>query len=548
MAKYFMTPKGIFKEHQDDLFTGILEAKPPFSFHKEYDICETVDDEMEEKLSLKFQRMPISVFQEALEFLRWCRLKHQSEGFVAHRYFAETGTWKNYVPYQATSGTALCYHMELDLSQSSRVAADTHSHPPKDEKGTGASFHSSTDGLDERKNDGLFIVVTGWTPMTCDPDIVGCVEGKKFHLKPEQFFDLSIYNPKPTFPEEWKSRVSSYPCTHCERKRDLDRLSKEISDTSRVYEDEKKYRLIPKKVLDLLRSAPNIELPGKAIMESQKAYERLMSPNWPRMFRCDNHGCGKLQSFLNCTDCKRGVATTKVFEIISDMMDEMYLFTERKEDVATATLIVEESLKKEPVLPDKTAAITPPPHSLPVSASTGDLGRKDERSSSIVVVSTDRKCGNDCIYNAIPHEHAESKSTLEKAWRAMNTEPSAAKVRSVVGCSSRACVESKHIWAICELRKRYFELVVKCPSDFCKEGGHTWDRCEVKAYLISLVKSGIEFSVPEKKSSILEPVVIGDTCVCLPACSMREIPHRHELSDDAKAKASSEMSMYGDGM
>jgi hypothetical protein len=540
----------MFEEYSDDLFEGMIKVEFPIPVSKEDEI-EVTEEELSDKLSLKFERMPLSLFQQTLEFLKWCHQEKKSEGFVAHRYI--DGKWENVVFPQWVTATSVCYHPELLIEKSTRVVGDTHAHPPK-EGGSGGSFHSHTDSLDERKNNGIFVVVTGWTPMTCDPDIVGCVRGKRFHLKPESLFDLTQYDPNPSFPEEWKNMVGSTPCKGCERKRDLEKIGKEANEKKLAYEHDKQFRLVPQAVLEVWRTevAKDKETLGKKVREAIKdATSRLTGSSWLRLLRCDNHGCKKLCNTVSCSECNKTILRDKIIDSIVDLLDEHEAVTQNPQELALIREVIEEDMKPKelpPVVIGPTPSSATGPggsgHTHPMSTTStpgttaADNSSKKPETNHLLVVSTGKACTADCVYKEYPHRHSESSSLLEKVFSEivegkprMNcsnhegrclypetvacdngcvfsrtssqaTPPggvdSKASDHLLPKCEMAACIEKGHTYYSCDIKRSLDTAAKMCPGKQCELSGHSWNACEYKILMIRLIASG-RMKPPVKK-------------------------------------------------
>lgn len=598
MGEFKVTPKGVFEKYQDDLFEGWLKADFPIPFSLEHDKVDVVQEEIEEKLWIKFERMPLRLFQQVLEFLRWCYEERKSEGFVAHRYI--DGVWEN-VPFpQWNSSGSVCYHPELLLEKATRVVGDTHSHPP-----SYGSQHSSTDGLDERKNNGIFIVVKGWTPMTCEPDIVGVVRGRKFHLKPESMFDLKDYDPNPSFPEEWKKMVGPTPCKACEKKREIDRVAKEVDDKKKKWEDDS-FRLIPKPALEVLRAEvrKEEEKPSKALKGRWEEYKKRY--NAPgngyrqlKLVRCDNYNCKKLCGTVKCDVCSGTILTEAVVESIGDMLDELWYDENEPEAVKLIVAVCAEDAKEggeKKVQAAKDAAVPfglpeLPPAQKTETASTASKSKVPEI-PHIIIVASDRPCGDSCVYKEFPHEHAKSHEDLQAAFKEITEGrsrencqtvgkkclypemkvcdngctfaresvssaqfPLGLKV-SIPTCKNESCRDAGHTYLSCDVKTAFEEAERLCPSKACQASGHSWWSCEVKGLNVYLMKEGLLKPKEEKKDdetkrypaplpSIdgLMDIIVGDSAVCPgEKCSHFGRTHQHEIAKSVTSPGSSSAS------
>jgi hypothetical protein len=543
MVKYLVTPKGFFEEYSDDLFSGILKAETPIPYEKQWDTMEIVDYEIEEKVELKFNKMPLKLFQQTLAFLKWCHEERKSEGMVCHRY--KDGAWSNQVFPQWNTSTSVCYHPELDLAHATGIVGDTHSHPP-----TYGSHHSHTDSLDERKNNGIFVVVKGFNPMDCSPEIIGYVRGKKFHLKPEQFLDITLYDQTPEFPEEWKGLVGNTPCKGCDRKREIERLGKEVSEKRLAYEDDKKFRLVPKAVLEAWRTevAKGKETLGSKVKEAIKAIRAKSPPTYAKFFRCDNYGCYKLFTNAFCPECQKNVGSDKMLESLIDILDELDAVTNNPQELDIIKEIIESEFDPKPLPPVQIGLPAAVP-SANTSASTASTTtptptvttpcRKEKVVPDILIVAADKPCGEGCPYKDYPHEHFDSKEGLEKLFKeitegkpredcnavgkkcvypeakacengcvwgrskapdeaALKKKPEPPAVDPMLPkCSSEYCKKAGHTYSTCDIKRTLDTVTRMCPSKECEKSGHTWHACEVRHLLIKLVAAGrIEPGVP----------------------------------------------------
>lgn len=531
MAKYLVTPAGVFEEYKDDLFEGTIKAEFPISMNKEYDSMEVSDRELEEKLSVKFNRMPVRLFQEVLCFLEWCYKEKKSEGFVAHRYI--DGKWENVVFPQWNASGSVCYHPELLIEKSTRVMGDTHSHPP-----SYGSQHSHTDGLDERKNNGIFIVVKGFTLMDCSPEIIGCVRGKRFHLRAETLFDIKDYNPSPSFPEEWKERVGVTPCKGCEKRREDARKIDEVTKKKEAFDYEKRFRLVPKSALEIWRTevAKEKETLGKKVKLIFDEYKKIIpSGYWPRVLRCDNHGCLKYTSSPKCDECHKTIAQEAILNSIIDMADELDAFKSNPEELKLILSVLEEDASKPSETPPPASATpsstvpsssTPSSTSIPVSS-----GAAKAPTNHAFVVATEKPCGNDCVYKDYPHQHADSKETMMKAWerlikgdkgekkkcssssgsclypekdlcmascaweetfnstKALSNSPVTA-FSVLPSCKLSSCKEGGHHYLTCDIGKALEDAKKCCPGKGCEAAGHSWYGCELNKLRRRLVEAG----------------------------------------------------------
>lgn len=518
MAKIIMAHNGTFEQYSDDLFDAVIKLEFPVQFTKEEDTFEVVYGNVEEKISPKFERIPLSIFQEALAFLEWCYEEKHTEGFIAHRYI--DGKWSNVVFHQWNSATSCCYHPELDLQNATRVMADTHSHPPK-KAGHGSSYHSSTDDLDERKNNGIFIVVTGFTPMDCDPNIYGCIRGRRFRLpKAEMMFDISKYEKNPTFPEAWKERVGSSPCKGCERKRDVERTGSEEAEKRAQYEDEKRFRLVPKPVLDAWKTevAKERETPGKALKATWDAYKKRMM-HAQKLIRCDSHQCRKLVYSGVCTDCKIGFGTDTIINSVADMLDEYEAMTNDQEAIGIFTSCIEEELGHTKVHP----VPVPNPY-VPKALAQNPVGTKVPESPHVLLILSDKPCDEKCEYRNFAHRHFATRDDLEKHFKLIASRKTRTEcvneaktctypggmacdngcitflggllpkecpsrfLESLPTCSSPSCKDAGHLWSTCEIKKALTQAV--CPTKVCENLGHQHMDCEVRVLKEKLTAVG----------------------------------------------------------
>ena len=556
MTNYKIAQNGVFEDYQDGigLFHGTLKRDFPLPFTQEDDTFEVVATNLEEELRIDFDRMPLNIFQQMLAFAKAVWKKQQTEVIIFHKYIEKK--WYNSVPYQWVSRTSICYHPELDTSGASMVVSDTHLHPPtKREDGaeTGTSYHSTTDGLDERKNDGIFVVVTGFSPFTCDPDIVCMVRGKKFHLKPEQFLDMSQYDPNPTFPEEWMERVNqvsgNYDCKGCKAQKAKAEAAAKKSSALEAYEEEKKVRIIPIQVIEKWKEANKDEqLPGDAFMETMKKW-REKAPANNKLFRCDNHGCMKNVGMPKCDECGKGILSDAVVKAVAQALNEVHLFDHDLDSMPKYHDAVIKGIEEAEgiTIEDPTkASPTPAPTPTAVSGSPGD-----ER--HIIIVATEKpemkKCEESCPYKNVAHQHVGSKDELKRLFKDVTEGRERTDCKSQGGrclypdtgacaefccwdldkvgeamkspnrfedkvCINTGCIGAGHTWYGCDVRKAKEEASIGCPSKTCETGGHLWPTCPVRVGL----KRAEEIKIQESKKDDLNdetkqfPICIDAGC------------------------------------
>lgn len=559
MVKYFVTPKGFFEEYSDDLFSGVLKSELPLPYDKQWDTMEIVDYDIEEKIELKFIRMPLNLFQQQLMFMKWCHEERKSEGMVCMRYI--DGKWENAVFPQWNTSTSVCYHPELDLAKATRIVGDTHSHPP-----SYGSQHSHTDSLDERKNNGIFIVIKGFNPMDCSPEIIGYVRGKKFHLKPEQFLDITQYDQNPTFPEEWKGLVGTTPCKGCDRRREVERLGKEVSEKRLVYEDDKKFRLVPKVILEAWRSevAKGKETLGSKVKEAVKAIRAKGVPSYPKFFRCDNYGCHKLVAHAFCPECNKSIMVDKMIESFCDFLDEYDAVISNPQELDLIREIIESEFEPKPLPPVQVGlpATTAQTSTTPSTSSTSTLtptvttpSRRERSAPDILVIASGKSCSTSCPYKDYPHDHVEKKEDLEKifkeiiegkprencsavgkkcvypeakacengcVWGRSKTpdEPAkkdakseASKVDPMLpNCISEYCMKAGHTYSTCDIKRTLDTVAKMCPSKNCEQGGHTWHNCDVRMIKIKLIQAGRLKAPQEDDDDTKVFPLVGSAC------------------------------------
>lgn len=149
--------------------------------------------EVEEFFQLTTRKIPFSLFQQALAFLKAVHEKHKSEGMVLLTH--KDGLWGIVIPKQEVSTASVKYENDGHT----RVVGSIHSHPGF------SSTPSGTDHHDEINFDGIHIVVSGFDCLA-DITVHAVVNGGRFQLRPD--YAIEGLENKATFPEEWLQKVS----------------------------------------------------------------------------------------------------------------------------------------------------------------------------------------------------------------------------------------------------------------------------------------------------------------------------------------------------
>lgn len=541
MARFIVAPNGIFEYHKSDLFEGLLKIEFPFPIQKEIDTFDPPSEkELDQELGLIFNRMPLSVFQQALAFMEAVWKKEKVEVVVLFRYI--DGKWENFVPLQWNGMASTCYHPELSPKEATRVAGDMHLHPIKDDGKKSGSFHSSTDHHDEKKNEGIFVVVSGFTPFTCYPDIIGIVRGKRFTLKFESLVDPTKYDPKPTFPPEWMERVKLLPCDGCRPK---------VITTATTYaagsasKEDTGSRLIPEKDVTEWRT----KLPKDKTPNSQRFKE--FYNQWKdkthqgTLFKCDNGPCKKHFEMPECPKCHKPILQAAIVDSVALMIDEIdcWKATER------------EKIQKQ----DETATVPVAaiPESVEAASSTAPEANASDKEGDFLLVHTGGACDEKCPYKAFVHNHVGGREVLEKILKDFSS-PGPQKI----GCKRKeGCLRpgSEKCKNKCALEGLKAEEIPVCQSGTCSAYGHTWMSCKVRELREKIFfpppkeESSIKSSLPEGVKSVLYcgdaecekanhesltcpikklgaalPIVISAThSTCYEACSFKGRPHEH---------------------
>jgi len=311
---------GFFEKYKDDLFEAVIKVDGDPS-----------KEEMSESLAPVFKRMPIRLFKQALAFVEHAHKTQQSEGMVAFRY--KEGIWSLVIPPQWNTGGNVHYHFE-PVEEFGSVVGDMHSHPKM------GSFHSGTDHHDEGKMFGIYLVVSDFRIMNCNPDIVGHVRGKRFKIDPELFFDENDAGGDYAFPEEWKTRLHKPPCTICSPAKPegaREEPSRSFQHewpgrhrggdwSARIREEAQRKGQTPagsndgagrsggeKEVVDLLNA-------GKIRETIVKSYEEWQDDDIASrcyLFECDNQGCEKDLQTLLCPLCSKPVHPRNIVDAVA---------------------------------------------------------------------------------------------------------------------------------------------------------------------------------------------------------------------------------------
>jgi len=491
MARFIVAPNGIFEYHKSDLFEGLLKIEFPFPIQKEIDTFDPPSEkELDQELGLIFNRMPLSVFQQALTFMEAVWKKDKVEVVVLFRYI--DGKWENFVPLQWNGMASTCYHPELSPKEATRVAGDMHLHPIKDDGKKSGSFHSSTDHHDEKKNEGIFVVVSGFTPFTCYPDVIGVVRGKRFPLKFESLVDATKYDPKPTFPPEWMERVKFLPCDGCRPK---------VITTTTTYaggsasKSENGSRLVPVKDIAEWRS----KLPKDKTPNSQrfKDFYTLWKDKTHQgtLFKCDNNGCLAHFEMPECPKCHKVILQTVIVESIALMIDEIDCWrsmerekVQKQDETATAPM----------------AAIPGPVEA--ASSTTPEANASDKEGDFLLVYTGGGTCNEDCPYKAFVHNHVGGTEALEKILKDFSGPRPQILCKMKEGC---LCPGSEKCKNKCALEGLKAEEIPICPSGSCAAGGHKWMNCKVRElrekvfFPPSTGSDLIRSSLPEGVKSVL---------------------------------------------
>jgi len=388
MTHFIVNRNGVYENYADELFKGTIRVSFPIPYDRDRgDTVEVTGEEAKESIQIAFNPMPAKLFQQALAFQEWCYEEKKSEGMVAFRY--REGKWGLSVPEQWNGMASVCYHPEFHPEEMTGVVGDMHSHPK-----FSSSSHSQTDNLDERKMPGIFIVVKDFSILNCEPNIVGMVRGTEFKVRPELFIEFSEgIERKPSFPEEWKSRVHSSPCDECRKKRESQDAQKKISESLSQDETDKTYRLVPKRLLEAWKKfSCDGNTRGKEFHEAFVEWNRK-SPSTSRLLFCSHWNCKKYISAPRCPDCNTTLSTFEIVQNISDAIDEVDAMEMAHGDLE----ILEEMVESE------------------ADGKEGGKGdrkedpKEDGKRDVFVVVGEDEICGPGCNYRRVSVAHRHVK-------------------------------------------------------------------------------------------------------------------------------------------
>lgn len=332
---------------------------------------EVVETAVEKRTFIHCEPIDWNTFKQALAFLDYCHKENKSEGMLLFRYVQKK--WYLSCPEQWNSMGGVCYHPELHPEECTMVMGDIHSHP-----GFG-STHSSTDHADERKNTGIFLVVSDFHPVTCNATIHGRFKDNIFKIPPELI--LSDTPAKETlkepFPPAWKKRVHKSPCKVCEKKREKDAKASKTTTMSGASDhgltDYEHYGMpgytgygeppwhqkgkSQRRSYDRFRDA-DYKAPGDgddeeeetvdgdsvedAITESYETWKKVrfthdaLKDN-PRLFSCSNWGCREDIDHLLCSKCQKTVETEDIVKSVALMAKTVIDHVEEEDETETET-------------------------------------------------------------------------------------------------------------------------------------------------------------------------------------------------------------------
>jgi len=188
---------GIFKKIDNRLFEGYVKVDG-----------DPKAEGIDEHLKLKCPKFPVGLWAFACTWFRYCMIEKRREGYLA--LCLNNGKWSVACPDQWNSMGGVHYHLDTHPEEFLGVMGDGHCHP-----GKGAT-HSHTDKNDEGSKTGIFIVIgEPYTIMGSEITIEAQTAGKKFDLKPPDFFDENDWTGAGNFPEHWKDRLHDGECKVC---------------------------------------------------------------------------------------------------------------------------------------------------------------------------------------------------------------------------------------------------------------------------------------------------------------------------------------------
>jgi PRTRC genetic system protein A len=124
-----------------------------------YEVIHKVDgvpglDDVETKVKLTVQKLPVELLRKAEAFLIAAWKKHDGESVIILAYNLDKKEWKLLIPPQKGSSSSVEYDItKVTIPKGFEIFGTIHSHP------TFNAFHSGTDDKDEFKFDGLHITV-----------------------------------------------------------------------------------------------------------------------------------------------------------------------------------------------------------------------------------------------------------------------------------------------------------------------------------------------------------------------------------------------------
>ncbi len=198
-SKYVIGKNGLFRDVENMLFRGRVKVEG-----------DPMQEELKEEVAFVPNKIPRHIFRTAFAFGKYGRQVRKME--VALVLIYDRGEWKLKCPQQWNSLGHCHMHPELPPGPFAGWFGDIHFHPGN------SSTHSMTDERDElARGNGIFIVCSGFTFMTCRMDIWGVFNGRRFKIEPETIVDEDSPEGEGTFPEEWKKLLHYGECQICER-------------------------------------------------------------------------------------------------------------------------------------------------------------------------------------------------------------------------------------------------------------------------------------------------------------------------------------------
>lgn len=160
-----------------------------------------------ETAELNIKKIPSVLTAQMMAFFKdVCKEHHGSEAIILFYYNQETGEYKFHAPPQIVSGGSCDFKRDISMTKNGfNLVGDAHTH------GNGSAFHSGIDDADEKTGvDGLHVTFGHVTDDKVTLSVSVTVNGKRFIVEPEKYFEDIIRDESNAYTYSYPSRTYRY--------------------------------------------------------------------------------------------------------------------------------------------------------------------------------------------------------------------------------------------------------------------------------------------------------------------------------------------------